>query len=247
MWPFLQVKSGDNPHASWGGFKVPDRLSGSGTILHTFGHNPQQLYTSFTGIFQCRGDLRNVDCYNCVSKLPSMAETLCGKTVAARFQLYGCYLLYKVYGFTQISSMEMLFKTCGSTNMARTGFEERRDTTFSVMENDVVPGHDFYTTNYQSVYVLAQCEGDVRDSDCSECVKNGSSISRQIYLHKCFISYSYYPNRVPRRSSSSSSSSSSLANTGKTVAIILGGAARVRFLVICMLFARNLMKKTFFV
>lgn len=32
-------------------------------------------------------------------------------------------------------------------------------------------------------------------------------------------------------------------NTGKTVAIILGGAAGVGFIVICLLFARNLMKK----
>ena len=32
-------------------------------------------------------------------------------------------------------------------------------------------------------------------------------------------------------------------NTGKTVAIILGGAAGVGFLVICLLFARNLLKK----
>lgn len=32
-------------------------------------------------------------------------------------------------------------------------------------------------------------------------------------------------------------------NTGKTVAIILGGTAGVAFLVICLLFARNLMKK----
>lgn len=32
-------------------------------------------------------------------------------------------------------------------------------------------------------------------------------------------------------------------STGKTVAIILGGAAGVGFLVICLLFARGLMKK----
>lgn len=31
--------------------------------------------------------------------------------------------------------------------------------------------------------------------------------------------------------------------TGKTVAIIVGGAAALGFVVICMLFARNLMKK----
>lgn len=32
-------------------------------------------------------------------------------------------------------------------------------------------------------------------------------------------------------------------HTGKTVAIIVGGAAGVAFLIICLLFARNLMKK----
>jgi len=31
--------------------------------------------------------------------------------------------------------------------------------------------------------------------------------------------------------------------TGKTVAIIVGGAAGVGFLVICLLFAKNLMRK----
>ncbi|KAE8650323.1 plasmodesmata-located protein 2 [Cucumis sativus] len=210
--------------------------------------------STINGLFQCRGDLSNGDCYNCVSKIPQIVQSLCGKTIAARVQLYGCYLLYEVSGFAQISGFEMLYKTCGSTNVAGSGFEERRDTALSVLENGVVSGHGFYTTNYQSVYVLGQCEGDLGDSDCGECVKNavqraqvecGSSISGQLYLHRCFISYSYYPNGVPTRSSSpsSSSSSSSGGNIGKTVAIILGSTAGVAFVVICLLFARGLMKK----
>ncbi|KAI4345889.1 hypothetical protein L6164_012976 [Bauhinia variegata] len=215
--------------------------------------------TSITGLFQCRGDLSNSDCYNCVSRLPVLSDKLCGKTIAARVQLLGCYMLYEVSGFVQISGMQLLYKTCGATNVAGSGFEERRDTAFSVLENGVVSGHGFYTTSYQSVYVLGQCEGDIGDSDCGECVKNavqraqvecGSSISGQVFLHKCFVSFSYYRNGVPGRSSSSaastspsSSSSSSGQNTGKTAAIILGGAAGVGFLVICLLFARSLMKK----
>ncbi|XP_061973686.1 plasmodesmata-located protein 2-like isoform X2 [Populus nigra] len=213
--------------------------------------------TTITGLFQCRGDLSNTDCYNCVSKLPILTDKLCGKTIAARIQLNGCYILYEVAGFAQISGMEMLYKTCGAKNVAGRGFEERRDTAFSVMQNGVVSGHGFYATNYQSVYVLGQCEGDVGDSDCGECVKTavqkaqvecGNAISGQIYLHKCFISYSYYANGVPRRSSSSSSSSNSISsgtgqNTRKTVAIIVGGAAGVGFLVIFLLFARGLIKK----
>ncbi|OMO86572.1 hypothetical protein CCACVL1_09556 [Corchorus capsularis] len=214
--------------------------------------------TTINGLFQCRGDLSNSDCYNCVSQLPTLADKLCGKTIASRIQLYGCYMLYEVSGFAQISGMEMLFKTCGATNVAGSGFEERRDTAFSVLESGVTSSHGFYTTNYQSVYMLGQCEGDVGDSDCGECIKTavqkaqvecGSSISGQVYLHKCFISYSYYPNGVPRRSSSSSyphpssSSSGPGPNTGKTVAIIVGGAAGVGFLVILLMFARNVMKK----
>ncbi|PNX91002.1 cysteine-rich repeat secretory protein 3-like protein [Trifolium pratense] len=117
--------------------------------------------------------------------------------------------------------MEVLFKTCGKTNAAGRGFEERRDTAFSVMENGVVSGHGFYATSYQSLYVLGQCEGDVGDSDCGECVKSavqraqvecGSSITGQVYLHKCFISYSYYPNGVPKEGPSSSGAGSSSSN-----------------------------------
>ncbi|GAB4843068.1 Plasmodesmata-located protein 2 [Ancistrocladus abbreviatus] len=213
--------------------------------------------TTISGLFQCRGDLSSGDCYNCVGKLPQLTDQLCGKVMAARVQLLGCYILYEVSGFAQISGMELLYKTCSPTNVAGSGFEMRRDTAFTVMENGIAGGNGFYTTSYESVYVLGQCEGDLGTADCGECVKTavqkaqvecGSSISGQVYLHKCFISYNYYPNGVPTRSSSSSassytSSSGSGQNTGKTVAIIVGGTAGVGFLIICALFLRGLAKK----
>ncbi|KAM7485418.1 hypothetical protein LguiA_001427 [Lonicera macranthoides] len=219
--------------------------------------------STITGLFQCRGDLSNVDCYTCVSRLPILTDKLCsGRPIAARIQLQGCYMLYEVSGFAQISGMEMLYKTCGRSNGRGTEFEERRDTALSGLESGVGSGvGGFYTGSYQGVYVLGQCEGDLGGSDCGDCVKNavqqaqvecGSSVSGQIYLHKCFISYNYYPNGVPKRQdsaassssvSSSSSPSSGTGSTGKTVAIIVGGAAGVGFLVICMLFARSVLKK----
>ncbi|XP_015168149.1 cysteine-rich repeat secretory protein 3-like isoform X1 [Solanum tuberosum] len=214
--------------------------------------------STISGLFQCRGDLSNVDCYKCVSGLPILIDKLCGsKPVAARIQLYGCYMLYEVAGFPQISGMEMLFKTCSGKNAPGSGFEERRDTAFSTLENGMASSNGFYTTSYQSVYTMGQCEGDVGSADCADCVKNavqkaqvecGSSVSGQIFLHKCFIGYSNSPNGVPRTSSSSSdwspsSSSGSGQNVGKTVAIILGGVAGVAFILICVLFARNQMKK----
>ncbi|XP_071709400.1 plasmodesmata-located protein 2-like [Rutidosis leptorrhynchoides] len=234
--------------------------------------------SSISGLFQCRGDLSNLDCYNCVSRLPILMDKLCGKTVAARLQLLGCYMLYEVSGFAQISGMEMLYKTCGSTNSGGVGFEERRDSAFTSLENGIGNANGgFYTNVYESVYVLGQCQGDLGSNDCGECIKSavqrsqvecGSSISGQVYLHRCFVSFSYYPNGVPNPKQSSSSSSSSSdsspysssgssssysspsysssetgSNTGKTVAIILGGAAGVGFIVICLLFAKNLAKK----
>ncbi|KAL9240272.1 hypothetical protein vseg_014512 [Gypsophila vaccaria] len=209
--------------------------------------------STISGLFQCRGDLSSGDCYSCVSKLPQISDTLCGKVVASRIQLIGCYMLYEVSGFTQISGLQMLFKVCSPTNVAGPGFEMRRDTALQVMQNGLVNG--FYSTTYQGVYVLGQCQGDLGSSDCGQCVKSavekaqvecGSSLSGQVYLHKCFISYGYYPNGVPTKSfgySSSGYSSGSGQNTGKTVAIIVGGTAGVGFLVIMALFVRGLKKK----
>ncbi|XP_059285361.1 plasmodesmata-located protein 2-like [Lycium ferocissimum] len=214
--------------------------------------------STITGLFQCIGDLSNVDCYKCVNGLPILIDKLCGNPtpVAARIQLLGCYMLYEVSGFPQISGMEMLYKTCSGKNNPGSGFEEKRDTAFSTLENGMASASNgFYTANYESIFVLGQCEGDVGNSDCAECVKNavqkaqvecGSSVSGQIFLHKCFVSFNYYPNGAPKKPSASSNwypSASAGQDTGKTVAIILGGAAGVAFLVICMLFARNQMKK----
>ncbi|GFQ02593.1 cysteine-rich repeat secretory protein 3 [Phtheirospermum japonicum] len=202
--------------------------------------------SAINGLFQCRGDLSNVDCYTCVSKLPILIDRLCGKPVAARMHLFGCYMLYEVSGFAQISGMEMLYKSCSEKNIGGSGFEEKRDTALNSLENGMSGTGGFYTASVESVRVMGQCEGDVGISDCVECVKSavqraqvecGSSVGAQIYLHKCFISYGDYANGPPKRSSASASfnspSSSSPGagpNAGKTVAIIVGGAAGVGFL-----------------
>ncbi|XP_043706662.1 plasmodesmata-located protein 2-like [Telopea speciosissima] len=202
---------------------------------------------TISGLFQCRGDLSNRACYSCVSKLPDMTRRLCGNSVAARVQLYGCYMLYQISGFPEISGVEMLYKTCSTSQASGNGFAQRRDTAFSVLESGVANNKGFYTTSYQSVYMLAQCEGDLGTSDCGQCVKTavqkaqvecGSAISGQVYLHRCFISYSYYPNGITRKSSSGIGQ-----NAGKTVAIVVGGAAALGFVVICLMFLRSLMKK----
>ncbi|KAH7577723.1 hypothetical protein JRO89_XS01G0290300 [Xanthoceras sorbifolium] len=205
------------------------------------------------GLYQCRGDLTLPQCYTCVSKIPDMADKLCGKAVAALVQLSGCYLRYEVIGFKQVSETELLYKVCGSTQASGTGFEERRDTAFDMVKNGVKSNGLFYTGTYEQVYVLGQCEGDLASDDCGDCVQSavesaknecGDSISGQIYLHKCFISYSYYPNGVPSSTSSSASSAvATRAHTQRTVAIAVGGVAALGFCVVLLMFARSAMKK----
>lgn len=175
---------------------------------------------SVTGAYQCRGDLTTSDCYHCINKIPSMLRKLCGDVAAARVQLSGCYLRYEVVGFKQVSETQLLYKVCGSKKVSDGGgFEQKRDSAFEMVENGVKSGGSlFYTGSYMSLYVLGQCEGNLGNDNCGDCVKSaeeqakvacGDSISAQIYLFSCFISYSFYPSGVPNTDSSSSSSGNS--------------------------------------
>ncbi|XP_020586405.1 cysteine-rich repeat secretory protein 3-like isoform X2 [Phalaenopsis equestris] len=161
---------------------------------------------SIFALFQCRGDLSSADCSSCVAKAVSLWSILCGDTVAARVQLAGCYALYEIVGFPPVSGTQMLYKTCGSGNGGGEEFEEKRDTALSSLRSGVAAGGGFDATTYQSVYAMAQCQGDLSSADCSECVEQavqksqvecGGANSGQVYLDKCYISYSYYPNGAP--------------------------------------------------
>ncbi|KAM1153123.1 hypothetical protein ACFX14_035551 [Malus domestica] len=207
------------------------------------------------GVYQCRGDLSTSDCSLCVKKIPALAKKLCGEVVAARVQLGGCYLRYEVAGYKQVPGTEFLFKICGKDQASgvSAGFADKRDTAFGMVENGVKNGSGgFYIGTYQSLYILGQCEGDLGSEDCGDCVKSADqkaksdcngAISAQIYLQKCYISYKFYPNGVTGiTSSSSSSSSGSRHHTQRTVAIAVGGIAAFGFLVVCLMFVKQLMK-----
>ncbi|KFK31674.1 hypothetical protein AALP_AA6G144500 [Arabis alpina] len=219
--------------------------------------------TAVTGVFQCRGDLQTAQCYDCVSKTPKLVSKLCGGgddnvvvVVAARVQLSGCYLRYEISGFRQTSGVEMLYRVCGKKHSGDMGFSGKRDTAFGMAVTGVKStgggngGGGFYTGQYESVYVLGQCEGSLGNSDCGECVKDGfdkaksecgDSISGQVYLNKCFVSYSYYSRGVPNISSLSDGEKRQ--HTQRTIALVVGGVAVLGFVVVCLLVLRSALKK----
>ncbi|CAJ1899472.1 unnamed protein product [Sphenostylis stenocarpa] len=210
---------------------------------------------ALTGAFQCRGDLTSSDCHSCVSKILDMLGRLCGggePAAAARVQLSGCYLRYEVVGFKQVPATQLLYKVCGSRRVVDGGgFEARRDAAFGMAENGVQSsGNLFYTGSYQSLYVLGQCEGNLGNADCGACIRSaaeqtkdqcGYSISAQVYLQNCYISYSFYPNGVP--TSSSSSEGGGHPHAERTVALAVGGVAALGFLIVCMLFLKSVFKR----
>ncbi|XP_051120610.1 plasmodesmata-located protein 2-like [Andrographis paniculata] len=209
--------------------------------------------SAINGLFQCRGDLSGDDCNKCVKRAAFMAHLLCRQAMAVRVHLTGCYLRYEIAGFRQTSGSEFLYKVCGSTRASGSGFGDRLSTALGEVVKGVGSGGNggFYAGGYQSVYVLGQCEGDLGNGDCVDCVKTAvdraqsdcaSSISAQIYLQQCYISYTYYPNGVPRNQKTVSSSGDG-KGTQKTVAIVLGGVVGVGLLMACLLFTKSVFKK----
>lgn len=172
-----------------------------------------------SGLFQCRQDLTTQDqCLRCVQSLPQMFTTMCGHSTAARVQLEGCYAQYETEGSDQSGSnnvvddqdLQVLHVVCGEArekdhidgddNYYAMELEGAFGALESGIQNSVNNG--FYSGRYESVEMMAQCEGDVERCECSECVSDAvqvaqrqclASLSAQIYLQKCFITYTYHP------------------------------------------------------
>ncbi|KAE9619043.1 hypothetical protein Lal_00047396 [Lupinus albus] len=200
--------------------------------------------TSISCLFQCRKDITTQDCFTCVNSLPHMSNTLCSNSISARVQLNGCYIKYEQEKVLEITSNEELsdpsnsnllhYKDCGviSSVTNYVEFRELMDEAFVELENGIVNSDGYYRVNYKGVQLMAQCEGDSETCECSQCVyaavevakeKCGASISAQIYLDKCFISYIYKLNSYGNGNSIPGTRRNN--STEKLAAIIVGGAA----------------------
>ncbi|KAK9291441.1 hypothetical protein L1049_019389 [Liquidambar formosana] len=216
--------------------------------------------TAMSGLFQCRGDISDGDCRDCVGTISEIANNLCGETVAARIQLFGCYMQYE-YETDESSSPdnsgspELLYKTCGESMATAepSGFGEMMAAAFAAVESGVVSNNGFYRVEYEKVVVLAQCGGDLGGCDCGECVNNAlqiakdgcqNSVSGQIYMDSCFVIYTYYPDGIPGDSQPEGGGGGGGGNnTGKTMAIAVGAVAAIFFGFLFLAFLKSRGKK----
>ncbi|XP_027183749.1 cysteine-rich repeat secretory protein 3-like [Coffea eugenioides] len=185
-----------------------------------------------SGLFQCRGDLSNKDCYSCVNKLPEVSNKLCSQSLPARVQLSGCSIHYRADG-VQTSGLQLLHKSC-SGQTGSIGFPERRDAAFAAVQECIMSGQGFCEETCESIHVMAQCDGNLGACDCGECVNTaveiaqetcGYSVSGEIYLDGCFVSYKYQGNEFNGDWNEDKGSFGRSSN--KLIAIVIGGIAVV--------------------
>ncbi|KAG6522470.1 hypothetical protein ZIOFF_019610 [Zingiber officinale] len=97
---------------------------------------------------------------------------------------------------------------------------------------------------------MAQCQGDRSVSDCGECVAQavqksevecGGAASGQIYLDKCYVSYSYYTNGIPHGTGSVGGEETVGVSNEKTKKLSSFGVPNLCLLASSIVFANSLL------
>lgn len=217
------------------------------------------------GLFQCRGDLGDADCFECKRSAVARAPQVCGGAVGARVQLRGCYLRYddgaRFIGV--IDPEALVYKACSPETTADPGFFRGRDDVFKSLEEESLGGNGFRSTNSGGdsgaarVSGTAQCEGDLPWPECGYCVVKavqelkdacGAAVRGQVYLEKCYVTYTMdapsptQDKPSPTEHQPQAPSSKSNHVDSKTIAIVIGGVAAAIFAFIFLLFLKSLYK-----
>ncbi|CAN0892726.1 Plasmodesmata-located protein 4, partial [Linum grandiflorum] len=121
---------------------------------------------------------------------------------------------------------KLLHKKCDAETDESEEFKTAKEAAFAAMEKKFEEGAiGFCKEEIEHVEVEAECERGLKAHDCGECVKAaaeiaeekcGGSVSGEVYLDRCFLSYSYDPEE---------SSDDSESATAKTIALAVGGTA----------------------
>lgn len=205
------------------------------------------------GLYDCRGDLSSDDCVNCIKNAMSQISQVCFQARGARIQLDGCHMHYDKIDFFGQADNAFIYKTCSQTLSSDNNFNSHLSTVLSSLlttSSDGSNGFRLTTAGDSStgfVHGLAQCEGDLSASDCSDCINSavqklkvlcGATVSGQLYLTKCYVRYAQ--DGFYRESSGNGNDSSDNGDdAGKTVAIIIGLLAGVALIVVFLSFLRQ--------
>ncbi|XP_059309651.1 plasmodesmata-located protein 7-like [Lycium ferocissimum] len=149
------------------------------------------------GLFQCRGDLSNSDCRDCVSKAVSQVGTLCIYTVGGALQLDGCFVKYDNISFLGAEDKAIVMHKCGpSSSGGDPDTLTRRDAVLTYLSAE---GLYFRVGGSGKIQGVAQCTQDLSVGECQDCLSEAighlkseceSSPWGDMFLAKCYARYS---------------------------------------------------------
>ncbi|GJS67190.1 Gnk2-like domain-containing protein [Tanacetum coccineum] len=220
-----------------------------------------------SGIFQCRGNLANENCHDCILNTITKLSCTSGGSLA-RVQLKGCYMSLEPEPEPQLehessrTNDRVLFgvpkgylqhKKCGERRSWFEGLQEARDAVFEVVTKCVMSsriGH--CETTHEGMYATGQCAGSLEECECGECVSNAFQVAKdecwgsdsgEVYLENCFINFrDNQPNKGGRGSSSQGNSIG--GGSGKVAAMVIGVGVALALLTTLCYCIRSSRKKT---
>lgn len=169
---------------NYNNFTVP-ATAGSGDTLY--------------GLYQCRGDLNNDQCYRCVARAVSQLGTLCSAVRGGALQLEGCFVKYDNVKFLGVEDKTMVVKKCGPSIGLTSDALTRRDAVLAYLQTSDGVYRTWRISAYGDFQGAAQCTGDLSPSECQDCLSEsiqrlktecGASTWGEMYLAKCYARYS---------------------------------------------------------
>ncbi|KAF7805223.1 cysteine-rich repeat secretory protein 11-like [Senna tora] len=106
---------------------------------------------------------------------------------------------YSRLGESESNDDEVVHKVCGGEYYGGEVLEGAFGALISGIDEN---GNGYYRGYYESVQMMAQCEAHMDTCQCTQCLTHAlqqcpHSLSAQIYLPNCFITYVYHPNSFP--------------------------------------------------
>lgn len=186
------------------------------------------------GLFQCRGDLSNSDCHDCVVHAVSQLGSLCVGTSGGALQLEGCFVKYDNISFLGVADKAVVAKKCGPPVG---GYDSdsltRRDAVMAYLAGG---GQYFRVGGSGRVQGMSQCTQDLSMGACQDCLSEaigrlksdcGGSAWGDMFLAKCYVRYSEH-------GYNSRSGDNNNDDTEKTLAIIIGLIAGVAVIIVLL-------------
>ncbi|CAL8097601.1 unnamed protein product [Prunus armeniaca] len=151
------------------------------------------------GLFQCRGDLSNNDCAQCVARSVSQLGSLCLNSCGGALQLEGCFIKYDNSTFLGVEDKTVVIKKCGQSIGFDSDVLTRRDAVLGYLGTGDGTYRPYRVSGSGNVQGVAQCVGDLSPSECQDCLSEaiaqlksgcGPSAWGDMFLAKCYARYS---------------------------------------------------------